>query len=299
MSLNFCIAGGRGFIGKMLRRGLSSQKMVYLLSRKVGTSSCYSNKEFIINWDGRSLDSEIFKDIDVFVNLSGESIYGRLSDKKKKKIYSSRVYTTRAIVESIKKAKVKPRYFFQASAIGIYKESKDFLTERSSWDEDFFAQVVKDWEREVNILKEMDIKLFIMRFGVVLGKEGGIFKKLNPFIKTGLFAIPGSGENYISWIYEKDLIRAFLFLLNEGEGGIYNFTSPHPVMAKEFFKKWGLVLKKPVFLHIPFFFLKLIFGKDVKSILGKDLKVYPEALENKNFKFLYINLFEVFKELTQ
>lgn len=299
MSLNFCIAGGRGFIGKILRRGLSSQGRVYVLSRKVGTSSICSSNEFIINWNGKYLNPDIFKEIDIFINLSGESIYGRLNARKRKKIYNSRIYPTRAIVEAIKNSKVKPGYFFQASAIGIYKEQRDFLTENSPSDEDFLANVVKDWEREVEILKEMDIKLFIMRFGVVLGKDGGVFKKLNPLIKTGLFAIPGKGNNFISWIYEKDLWRAFYFLLRKGESGVYNFTSPHPVMARNFFKQWGFALKKPVFLHIPFILLRLILGREIKSILGKDLKVYPEALVRRNFNFSYTDTLQVFEELTR
>lgn len=297
MNLNYCIAGGRGFIGKILRREISKEGNVYILSRKVGTSSAYSSSEFRINWDGSYLDPGIFKDVDVFINLAGESVYGRLSHKKKERIYRSRVITTRAIVEAIKKAEKKPEYFFQASAIGIYKESHDFLTEKSPSDKDFLAQVVKDWEREAMVLREMGIKLFIMRFGVVLGAEGGIFKKLNPLMKTGLFAIPGDGRYFISWIYEKDLLRAFKFLLKKGKGGIYNFTSPSTEMARVFFKKWGLALNRPVFLHIPFIFLYLIFGMDIKSILGKDLKVYPKALKDENFNFLYEDLQNVFKEL--
>ncbi len=297
--MNFCIAGGRGFIGKILRKKLAfKDSKVLILSRRLGSFYSFSGNEYCILWDGKKLGSDIFKETDVFVNLAGETIYGRINKKKKEKIYKSRINSTRAIVNSILNSKNYPKYFFQASAIGIYKDSNNLIYENSPYDNDFLADVVKDWESELLPLKELPIKLFILRFGVVLGKEGGMFRKMDKLFKIGLGAIPGSGDYHISWIYEKDLLRAFEFLFENSKGGVYNFTSPNPVKAKEFFKEWAKAHKKWVLFKIPFFLLKLFYGKEIKNIIGKNLKVYPKALKDENFDFSYLSIEKVFKELT-
>lgn len=298
MNLNFCIAGGRGFIGKIIRKSLvGSENRVFILSRQRGTSLAYSNNEFRILWDGKYLDPEVIKDMDVFINLSGESIDGRLGKEKKELIYKSRIDSTKAIVNAILKSKKIPDYFFQASATGIYKESEDIIDENSSFDEDFISNVVKGWEDEIKPLRNLEMKLFIMRFGVVLGRDGGIFKKMNSLFKLGLGGIPGSGNYYISWIYEKDLIRAMDFLQKNGKSGVYNFVSPGPVRGFEFFKAWGSAHKKPVIFHIPFFLLSLIYGKEIKSIIGKNLNVHPGALKGLKFDFLFEDIKDAFIDL--
>lgn len=300
MNLNFCISGGRGFIGKIIRKELSkTEERILVLTRKLGTSTFFSNNEFRIFWDGKNLDPKLIEEVDVFINLSGESIFGRLNKAKKEKILNSRIASTRGIVNSILKAGKKPKYFFQASAIGIYKGGTELIDEDSPLDNDFLADVVKRWENEVEPLKNLSINLYIMRFGVVLGKDGGIYKKLNKFFKLGLGAILGDGNYHIPWIYEKELVRIFKFLIDNSKGGIYNFVSPKPISAKEFFKSWGKAYKKPVFLHIPFFLLSIFLGKESKNILGKDLKVLPGALLNLNYNFSYESILNIFEELSK
>lgn len=300
MNLNFCISGGRGFIGKIIRKELSkTEERILILSRKLGNATFFSNNEFRIFWDGKNLDPKLIEEVDFFINLSGESIFGRISKEKKEKILSSRIEATRGIVNSILKVEKKPRYFFQASAVGIYKSGAELIDEDSPHDNDFLADVVKRWENELEPLKNFPINLYIMRFGIVLGKDGGIYKKLNKFFKLGLGAILGDGKYHIPWIYEKDIVNIFKFLMDNAKGGIYNFVSPKPITAKEFFKSWGKAYKKPVFLYIPFFLINIFLGKESKNILGKDLKVIPKAILNLNFNFSYDNISNVFEELSK
>lgn len=300
MNLNFCIAGGRGFIGKILRKELSiTEERVLVLSRKLGSATYFSNNEFRIFWDGKNLDSKLIEGVDVFINLSGENIFGRLNKAKKDKILRSRIEATRGIVNSILKVEKKPKYFFQASAVGIYKGEEGFIDENSPLGDDFLAEVVKGWEMEVEPLKNFPINLFIMRFGVVLGKNGGIYKKLNKYFKLGIGAILGDGNYHIPWIYENEVVSIFKFLINNAKGGVYNFVSPKPITAKELFKAWGRAYKKPVFLYIPFFLINIFLGKESKNIWGKDLKVIPKALLNLNFNFSYDNISNVFEELSK
>lgn len=298
MELNFCIAGGRGFIGKILRKCLANYKCrVLILTRKPEFFTPFSNNEFSLYWDGVFLESKIFEDLDVFVNLSGETISGRLTNFRKDLIYKSRILSTKAIVDAIINSKKLPKYFFQASAIGIYKESKEFIYEDSAYGNDFLADLVKSWENEALFLKNLPLKLFILRFGLILGREGGIYNKLNKYFKNGLGVIPGFGNYFLSWLYEKDLAEAFIFLLKNGKGGIYNFTSPNPVKGKKFFKAWASSYGKPVFFFIPFIFLQLAYGKEIKDVLGKSLKVYPKALIDEGFNFKFSEIKDTFRDL--
>ncbi len=300
MNFKFCISGGTGFIGKILRKGLAkSNADVLVITRNQKYFYPLSNREYCVLWDGKFLDNSFLEDVDVFINLSGETIAGRMGEKKKELIYKSRIESTKAIVNSIKNSKTYPKYFFQASAIGIYKELEEPIYENSPYDNDFLGSLVQEWEREARELEKLDINLYILRFGVVLGKNGGIFKMLNPFFKRGLGVILGKGDYHISWIYEGDLARAFKFLLQKGKGGVYNFTSPKPIKGKDFFKTWGRVYKKPVFIYFPFFLLQIFLGKEAKRIMGKNLKVIPKALLEENFNFSEENLKDVFLKLSK
>ncbi len=300
MDFKFCISGGNGFIGKILRKALAKEgAKILIIARNEKYFYPLSNNEYCVLWDGKFLDSSVIEDVDVFVNLSGETIAGKMSKKKKELIYRSRIESTRAIVNAIKNSKNHPKYFFQASAIGIYKEREEPIFENSPYDNDFLGSLVQDWEREVRELEKFNLNLFILRFGVVLGKNGGIFKMLNPFFKRGFGAILGKGDYHISWIYEEDLAWAFKFLLQKGKGGVYNFTSPKPSKGKDFFKTWGGAYKKPVFIYFPFFLLKIFLGKEAKNIFGKNLKVIPRALLEENFNFSYENLKDVFLKLSK
>src|SRR5690606_19429878 len=117
-------------------------------------------------------DTKDLPQIDGIVHLCGENVAGFWTSLKKKKIYDSRVWTTKFLIDSLTKAKIYPKVFICASAIGYFGSRADeILTENSFGGEGFLADVCKDWEEQANSWKDKT-RVLSLRFGHILGKDG-------------------------------------------------------------------------------------------------------------------------------
>ena len=69
----------------------------------------------------------------------------------------------------------KPAIFINASAIGIYPTSINAIYTEASLEKsyDFLGKTVYDWENKAKQVETYGTRTVLMRFGVVLGKEGG------------------------------------------------------------------------------------------------------------------------------
>ena len=221
------------------------------------------------------------------INLAGSDIMTQWNAKTKKLIYDSRVLTTRKIVRAITLLNSPPGVLFNASAVGIYDE-KHYHTEESHYfSHDFLSNVVRDWEVSAFDAEEQDVKVFCLRFGTVLSTRGGALKQLIPFFKRSLGAYIGSGKQYFPFIHIHDVAEAIHFLYSKGRaGGVYNFTAPEIITNAYFSKMLGKKKKKPVFLKIPNFALRLKYG-DASNILSQGQQVYPKRLLEQGYKFWF------------
>jgi NAD dependent epimerase/dehydratase family enzyme len=105
----------------------------------------------------------------------------------------------------------------------------------------------------------------------------------------------GSGKQYISWITLDDLLRAIVFILeNDTIQGPVNFTTPNPVTNEEFNHLLAKAIKRPLFLKMPEFLVRKIFGEMGQALFLDSTKAYPKALLDHGFKFLYPNIKDAF-----
>lgn len=219
--------------------------------------------------------------VDVVINLAGAPIIKRWSDPYKKVLQESRIKTTRALVQAVNQSKVS--YFISTSAIGIYPDDKrcdEHCKERA---DDFLGNLAHDWEQEALLC---DKPTAILRFGVVLGKEGGaLAQMLTPF-HLGVGGIIADGKMMTSWIDIEDLMRIYRFLIDRRLAGIYNAVSPHPITNYTLTKALGKALHRPTILPIPKFVLRIMYG-EAASVLTGSKEVYPGALQAQGFTFKY------------
>lgn len=231
---------------------------------------------------------------DFLVNLSGANIIGRWSEEYKKLLYSSRIETTKALVNAINNASHKPELFISTSAVGIYKNGKCYDEDEKELNDDFLADLCKEWEKQA--LKAHDIKVAIFRFGIVLG-DGGALKKMLPAFKLGLGGRIGSGKQYFSYIHIQDLLNAYEFLFkHENLHGIFNLTAPEITTNSEFTKVLGKALKRPTIFPLPEFALKLIFSEGAK-VLTDGQCAKPKRLLENGFKFEFKNICDAIEDL--
>lgn len=137
----------------------------------------------------------------------------------------------------------------------------------------------------------MGMPVTLMRFGVVLKRGEGMLKKLQFPTQYGMGAVIGTGEQPLAWIDSNDLVHAILFLLEHPEiTGPINLVAPECVSQKKFIKTLAQALKKPIFLRLPAWSIRFLFGQMGEELLLSGQTVAPQRLAEYQFKFKYPTL---------
>lgn len=299
--MSVLITGATGFIGKKIieRLVLRGDTDIRILTRNPKEDFPFPVKQYKWNADTKELPAEAVEGVDAVINLAGESIVdSRWSEEKKDKILSSRVNSSKLLVDRINTCINPPKKLISASAIGYYGDSgDDILTENSPSGDSFLSDVCIKWEEEIRKLEGTDTKFHIMRIGLVLDeKEGALSKAMAPF-KFGIGAKLGNGKQYMSWVHIEDLVSQFLFVLDKDcQHETFNCVSPNPVTNKEFTKKLARALHKPAFFIVPRFALSLVLG-EMSKVVTSSQRVMPSNLLQEGFSFKYTKIADAFNLL--
>ncbi|PHR56362.1 MAG: TIGR01777 family protein [Arcobacter sp.] len=236
--------------------------------------------------------AEQIEGADVLINLAGTPVFTRWNESYKKSLYDSRIQTTKKLVKAISLCHDKPKIFISTSAVGIYK-SEEFSDENSGFSKSYLSKICQDWEDEAFKAK---VPTTIFRFGAVLGKNGGVLKKMwLPFF-LGLGGIVGSGKQFFSWVHIDDLCKAYEYIIEKRLEGVYNLCSPLPTTNLELTKSLAGLMKRPSFLPIPAFVIRLIFS-EAASLILEGQRVMPKHLLAKGFDFKYKSIQDALKSL--
>jgi uncharacterized protein (TIGR01777 family) len=219
--------------------------------------------------------------VDVVFNLAGAPIIKKWSESYKKVLISSRVDTTRTLVNAVNRSEVKQ--LISTSAIGAYPDNAAYDESFVGYGQDFLASLTQMWEAEA---LKCNKPTAIIRFGVILGRDGGALAQMLPPFRFGLGGIIGDGKMMTSWIDVEDLVRIYAHVIENQLIGTFNATAPAPVSNYIFTKALGKVLNRPTIFPLPEFVLKLLFGEG-STVLTGSKEVYPKALLESGFAFAY------------
>jgi uncharacterized protein (TIGR01777 family) len=283
MPQTVAITGSTGLIGSALARALEVGG--YEIRRLVRHAPASG---YEIQWtpSARLLDERRLANVDVIVNLAGETIGKRWTTARRRAIRESRVRGTETITTAILKSG-RPITLINASAVGYYGSRGDeLLDEKSSNGRGYLAEVCRDWEAAASTAAPGGSRIVMMRSGVVLSDNGGALPEmLRPF-KLGVGGRVGSGNQWLSWISLDDMVRAIQFLIErEDIRGPVNVLSPNPVTNSEFTATASDVLKKPALVPVPAFALKLMFGEMADETLLASQRARPSVLTSHGFEF--------------
>lgn len=285
--MNILVAGGTGFVGKALVKTLNERgHSIYILTRSPAKHRSTQQVKFI-DYN----DTDDLPDMEVVINLAGESLFGYWTAKKKQSIMSSRLHTTQYVIDRMTKMKQKPNVFINASAIGYYGTSDKviFTEETTEAGSDFLAQVVAEWEKTAQQAEEMGIRTVLMRFGIILG-DGGALSFMRLPIKWFIGGKIASGEQWLSWIHIDDVIKLIGFCLHhEDIKGPINVTAPQPIRNKDFIRILAKVMKRPCWISVPEPLIRLVAG-EMSQLITKGQYVLPKKAQKHNFHFLYPHL---------
>ena len=280
------LSGASGFVGSACTSLFKSR------SHRVIPITRSKASENAIAWDTEraTIDREALRRADVVVHLAGESVVGRWTDEKKRKVRESRVKGTQTISEAMATLEDGPQTLICASAIGYYPANDTPLDETASPGTDFLAEVCVAWERATQAAAEGGIRVVNLRIGLVLGKEGGPLKAMLLPFQMGLGGRLGDGTQMYSWISLTDLTRAVLFLTEEKtvEGPV-NAVAPNPATNAEFTKTLGKVIRRPTPFPVPAWALKTLLGEFAKEPLASH-NLIPKALLDAGFEFQHTHL---------
>ena len=292
-SKNILLSGASGLVGKALQKELVNLGYsVYKLVRHKP-----SHNEF--QWNAvDSIEIPLDFPIHSVIHLSGENVAaGRWNKKLKQRIYDSRILSTRLLVSEMKSMMNAPKTFICASAVGIYGNRGDEVLTENKTDnvsyKGFLVSVAHDWEREARKYSESKpgTRTLNARIGVVLSPEGGALEKMWPVFKMRMGGPLGNRQQYMSWISISDLVRAFVYCLeNKDISGPVNFCSPEPLRNSEFTKILGSFLNRPTLVPAPVFGLKLALGEMAEELLLSSTRAVPEMLVKHGFEFEHNSL---------
>lgn len=287
------ISGASGLVGTPLVKELDKKYALVILRRKLPPDiTADTGRELIWN---PPYPGDWAKRVDgayAVVNLSGEPIAARRwSAVQKKKLRASRLDTVKALVDAIAQAKVRPKVFVSASAVGYYGPRDDArLDEVSPQGSGFLASLCAEWERAALAAETLGVRVVLLRTGIVLARQGGALAKMIPPFQFFLGGRLGSGRQYFSWIHLEDEVAAILKCVEDPSlRGPVNLTAPSAVTNAEFAKKLGLFLRKPASMPAPGFALKMLLG-EMSQMLLTGQNVYPKKLLEAGFDFKYGSL---------
>jgi uncharacterized protein len=292
--MNILVAGGTGFIGQAIIKHLKNKHKITVLTRNLKKANALLPGIEAITWLSDDFNRALAS-VEVVINLVGENIGDkRWSHSVKSRIIDSRVRATSQLCVAINalSQEQRPR-LLNASAIGIYglptgesNQDKYSYNETSVLPQpahDFLSEVGSAWEKPLNDSKNTSIVR--LRFGVVLHPDGGMLKKLRLPYLCGLAGRIGSGEQFISWVALEDAVAVIDYILeNPKLTGAFNIVAPQVLSQKEFARAFAKHLKRPCFIPMPSFAVKLLFGQMGKELLLSGQKVESGRLNNFSFK---------------
>ncbi len=245
-----------------------------------------------VAWDpAQPLRPHSVSGFDAVIHLAGESIVGRWTKVKKRRILDSRVQGTRHLADALSEAPERPRVLITASAIGYYGDRGDeLLREDSRAGRGFLPTVCREWEAAAGRAEDAGIRCVQIRIGLMLSKSGGALPKMLTPFRLGLGGRIGSGRQWWSWIHLQDLVEAIHHVLNSSLSGPVNLVAPSPVTNAEFTKALAAALSRPAIFPLPAFAARLAFGQMGDELLLASQHVEPTKLAMTGFVFQYPEL---------
>lgn len=274
------VTGGTGLIGRRLvRRLLADGRAVTVLSRNPLAPDSFGPGDFRAatgdpTEPGSWLDA--LAGCDAVAHLAGEPITAhRWSAKFLAKVRESRVRGTTTLAAALaahpRRADGSPRVFVSGSAVGYYgADSGDaLLAEDAPPGPDPMADIARAWEDAATLAAAAGVRVCHPRTGIVLDPDGGALPRMMTPFKLFVGGRIGSGRQFMSWIHRDDMVELLRFALDTPDFvGPFNAVAPNPVTNAEFSKTLGRVMRRPCWLPVPRFALRVVLGKVVQVVAG-------------------------------
>ena len=270
--MKILLTGATGFLGRAIAARLAAdgQTLVALGRRPVPADS--------------------LEGVEAVVHLAGERIAGRWTAAKMRAIRESRVLGTRSLVDRLEALALRPRLLVCASATGYYGDrGEETLTEDAAPGSRFLADVCREWEAEASRAEALGVRVVRLRFGLVLGPGGGALGPMLPIFRAGLGGPLGTGRQWWPWVSLSDVVGFIVHALTAEVSGAVNVVAPEPIRQRDFARRLGRLLRRPAFLPVPGWALRLALGRFAPELLSSQRAV-PRAMLRSGYAFVHADL---------
>ena len=291
--MRILITGATGLIGRELGKRLAARgdALVCLVRDAPSASHRLPFPATCFEWDHRrAVPPEALPGIDAIVHLAGEPVAGkRWSTGQKALVRDTRVLGTRHLVRAVLNDVPQVKAFVHGSAIGFYGDRGDTtLHAHSAKGAGFLADVVDAWETELRPLREKrpDVRVAIVRTGIVLARHGGALAKMLPAFRASAAGRLGNGRQWMSWIHIDDIVRLFMHALDSQAKGILEGVAPQAVTNRAFTKSVCRSLRVHESAPVPSLAIKTLFG-EMGGIVLESAKIEPRRTLASGFCYRF------------
>ena len=294
--MKIVIPGGTGQVGTVLDRALTAAGHdVVILTRR-------PTRDREVHWDGETPGpwTAAVDGSDLVINLAGRSVSCRYTPANLQAMMDSRVRSTEAVGRAIAAAARPPRLWLQMSTATIYAHRFDAANDEATgllgggepdvpgyWA--YSIDIARSWERAQELAATPHTRKVALRSAMVMSPDrGGVFDMLLRLVRLGLGGPVAGGAQYVSWIHDRDFVRAVEFLAGrEDLTGPVNLAAPGPLPQRALMRTlraaWGVPVGLPAtkwMAEIGAFALR----SDTELLL-KSRRVVPGRLLDAGFAF--------------
>ena len=296
--MNVLITGGTGLIGKKLVQKLRERNHnARVLTRKKTDNP----NEFYWNTEENFIDPKAFENLDSIIHLAGSNISKKWTTDYKRELFSSRIDTANLLKDYCLRQIVRLKSFISASGINYYGTftSNQILKEEDGISKhDFLAKLCDQWENAADNFSDVADKIVCLRTAMVLAKNGGAFPMLKKTVDFNIGSAVGSGNQWMNWIHEDDLVNMYIFVLENPEiEGKFNAVADEVPNNEDFMKSLAKTSGK-LFLpiNVPSFVMKMAFG-EMSSIILEGTRASNKKIKSLGFDFKFSTPETAFKDL--
>ncbi len=289
--MRIIVTGGTGFIGRAVVQDLTQRghNIIVLTRHPASGQLQFPDGVTCAGWNPPEPGAwqDRLQDADAIINLAGEPIADkRWSVARKELLLESRTNATRSLVEALRTQTPRPGVFVNASGVGYYGPRNDMpIREAVAAGCDYLADLCIAWEKEARRAEELGMRVVRLRFGMVLGRDGGALPKMAlPFrLFIGGPIMPGT--QWVSWIHLSDTVGLIRWILDKPDiAGAINAVAPEPVTMRQFCGTLAKVLHRPSWLPVPGFALRVGLG-ELGSVMTTGQRVLPQAALQGGYRF--------------
>jgi uncharacterized protein (TIGR01777 family) len=294
------ITGATGFIGpKLVRRLRAGGAGVSAYVRDADRARAVLGPDVELLTDLGAVPPD--ETVDAIVNLAGASIAGGVwTARRRRVLLESRLGVTRELLELCARLEKKPETWINASAIGYYgaRVGDEPLDERAVGGLGFQAELCRRWEEAAAQAAAHGVHVSALRFGVVLGNDGGALPQFALPLRLYAGTVLGSGRQWFSWIHVEDLLELVLFVLGRRTlTGALNATAPEPVRAEAFMRALASALRRPLWpVRIPAPIVRGALG-ELAELFVDGQRVVPARALALGFRFAHPEIESALRQL--